>query len=160
MNNHTFRPAEPNHNIATFGAGCFWGVEHYFYQINGVLSTKVGYGGGSTPSPNYKSICQGDTGHAELLHLLFDSDVIPYNILVEKFFDCHDPTQLNRQGPDVGDQYRSVIFTHDDAQHQIAQHIKQQLTEQHKYLHPIVTKIEPYRNCTTAEEYHQKYFMK
>lgn len=160
MNNDIFIPTDETEDIATFGAGCFWGVEHYFYKINGVLSTMVGYGGGTTPSPSYKSICQGDTGHAELLHLLFDKNTISYQILVEKFFDCHDPTQLNRQGPDIGDQYRSVIFTHDDAQYDIAGNAKNTLSAQRKYLHPIVTKIEPYRDFTKAEDYHQKYFMK
>jgi peptide-methionine (S)-S-oxide reductase len=145
---------------ATFGAGCFWGVELRFQQEPGVLETAVGYEGGKTDKPSYKDVCTDATGHAEVVEIEFDPDRISYQRLVELFFELHDPTQLNRQGPDWGTQYRSVIFVHDDAQEVVALQTIARLTAEKKFPKPIVTQVVPAETFWRAEEYHQKYLEK
>lgn len=140
---------------ATFGAGCFWGVQLTFDQMPGVIKSSVGYSGGSRPHPTYAQVCSDATGHAEVVDLEFDPAVVSYDTLVRRFFDLHDPTQLNRQGPDVGSQYRSVIFYHSDAQRETAEKIKAEVAG--KYNKPVVTLVEPAAAFWPAEEYHQKY---
>lgn len=145
---------------ATFGAGCFWGVEAKFQQITGVTETSVGYMGGSTESPTYEDVCSDATGHAEVLHLTFDPAVVSYESLLDTFFKLHDPTTLNRQGPDIGSQYRSIIFTHTPHQERLAKEKIDGLTREGRFGRPIVTRIEPAAKYWRAEEYHQKYLMK
>lgn len=145
---------------ATFGAGCFWGVEEAFRTVPGVKSTEVGFMGGHTTDPSYKEVCAGDTGHAEVVHIEYDENETSYEKLLTIFWDLHDPTQMNRQGPDVGYQYRSVIFYHTEEQHQQAVASKEALSSSGKYSKPIVTAIEPAGTFYKAEEYHQKYFLK
>ncbi len=146
--------------IATFGAGCFWGVEEVFRTMEGVLSTAVGYMGGTKDTPSYQDVCTGETGHAEVVQVEFDPDVIDYASLVDIFFDNHNPTQLNRQGPDVGTQYRSVVFIEDDAQASIAAEKREALEKTERFARPIVTIIEEATTFWPAEEYHQQYLMK
>lgn len=143
---------------ATFGAGCFWGVEEAFDGLNGVLSTRVGYTGGSVPDPTYKDVCSGDTGHAEVVEIEFDSNKISYEELLKIFWKIHDPTTVNRQGPDIGTQYRSVIFTHSEEQKKLAEASKEKAAK--RFEKPIVTQIIPATTFFEAEEYHQKYFKK
>lgn len=143
---------------ATFGAGCFWGVEAAFQNIKGINSTTVGYMGGTTENPTYQQVCTGSTGHAEVVHLNFDPTIISYKQLLEIFWRIHDPTQHNRQGPDVGSQYRSVIFYHNNHQKQTAKHSKQQQQTQNNK--EITTEITPAKTFYPAEEYHQKYYEK
>lgn len=145
---------------ATFGAGCFWGVETAFRKITGVLSTQVGYCGGTTDDPTYKEVCTGKTGHAEVVQIEFNPDVISYNNLLEIFWNIHDPTTLNRQGPDIGTQYRSVIFCHNDEQQKLADTLKSKLNLSSKFKSKIITEIVPYKEFFQAEEYHQQYFEK
>ena len=145
---------------ATFGAGCFWGVEETFRRVPGVISTRVGYSGGSHNQPTYEQVCSGRTGHAEVTEVTFDPTIVSYENLLDVFWKCHDPTQLNRQGPDVGTQYRSVIFTHDDSQEVTAETSRQALKESGRFSRPIVTYIEPAGAFWEAEEYHQQYFAK
>lgn len=140
---------------AIFAAGCFWGVQFYFDQIPGVLQTKVGYTGGHTASPTYEQVCAHTTGHAEAVYVAFDATKVSYQTLVKHFFRLHDPTQLNRQGPDVGDNYRSAIFVANDAQRAIAEQEKQ--AAQTAWPRPIVTAIEQEHVFYPAEDYHQKY---
>lgn len=142
---------------AYFAAGCFWGVQYYFDQIPGVIKSRVGYMGGKVKSPTYEQVCNGDTGHAEAVELEFDPDVVPYTTLLKHFFRLHDPTQLNRQGPDVGDQYRSAVFYVDDEQKQQAEATIQQLRDEKKFKGGIVTQIAPATDFYQAEDYHQKY---
>ena len=145
---------------ATFGAGCFWGVEEDFRVLPGVLVTRVGFMGGHVDRPSYERVCQGDTGHAEVVHLTFDPHVISYKKLLNRFWDIHNPTQLNRQGPDVGYQYRSVIFFHTEEQKRLAEESKQGLINSKKYTEPVVTAIEKASTFFEAEEYHQHYVLK
>ena len=145
---------------ATFGAGCFWCVEDIFRTTRGVTSTMVGYGGGHTKNPTYEQVCTDMTGHAELVQVEFDPAVLPYEKLLDVFWDSHDPTQLNRQGPDVGTQYRSAIFYHDSEQQKVAQESKEKLEKSGKYGKKIVTEIKPAPEFYKAEEYHQKYYVK
>jgi peptide-methionine (S)-S-oxide reductase len=145
---------------ATFGAGCFWGVELAFQTLPGVVSTAVGYEGGQTLNPTYKDVCTDETGHAEVIEVDFDPKLISYETLLEKFFDLHDPTTLNRQGPDVGTQYRSVIFFHSPEQKEKAETLKNKLTKLGKFKRPIVTQIVPAETFYRAEEYHQRYLEK
>jgi peptide-methionine (S)-S-oxide reductase len=143
---------------ATLAAGCFWGVEAIFRALPGVVATSVGYTGGQTDNPTYEQVCTGTTSHAEAVELYFDPQVITYASLLDLFFDRHDPTTLNRQGPDVGTQYRSVIFYHDDAQKQAAQAAVSKAQPQ--FAHPIVTQLEAATVFYAAENYHQQYFEK
>ena len=143
---------------AMFGAGCFWGVEASFSKLPGLLQTAVGYSGGKTDQPTYKQVCAGTTGHAEVLWLEFDPSVITYQKLVTHFFGMHDPTQVDRQGPDFGTQYRSMIYYYSDAQRQTAEAVKAEAARKHA--RPIATRIEPTQMFWRAEEYHQKYFEK
>lgn len=143
---------------AIFGAGCFWGVQVAFDHMPGVLSTSVGYSGGKRERPTYEQVCSSATGHAEVIEVNFDPAQVSYQQLVEKFFDLHDPTQLNRQGPDIGTQYRSVIFYTTPEQQAVAEQVKLALAPQHS--RPIVTVIEPAQTFWPAEEYHQKYLEK
>lgn len=140
---------------ATFAAGCFWGVQFYFDQIPGVLSSTAGYTGGRTKNPSYEEVCRHITGHAEAVELEFDPEMVSYENLLRHFFRIHDPTQLNRQGPDVGDNYRSAIFYHSNEQKMVAKQILSEL--QPDFKDPIVTQIEPAGVFYPAEGYHQKY---
>jgi peptide-methionine (S)-S-oxide reductase len=143
---------------ATFGAGCFWGVEAAFRQLEGVTKTEVGYEGGALENPSYEDVCSHTTGHAEVVEVTYDPDRIAYEDLLEVFWAKHDPTQLNRQGWDVGDQYRSVIFFHDEEQRLAAEAAKQR--EQGRHRRQIVTLVEPAQTFWPAEDYHQQYLEK
>ena len=145
---------------ATFGAGCFWGVEAAFRKIKGVVSTTVGYSGGSSKNPTYKDVCSGRTGHAEVVQVEYDPSETSYEELLKVFWGVHDPTQLNRQGPDVGTQYRSAIFFHNAKQEAAAKATKAHLEGSGRYRKPIVTEIIPASEFYAAEEYHQQYFDK
>ena len=145
---------------ATFGAGCFWCVEDIFRTTKGVQSTAVGYGGGHTKNPTYEEVCTDETGHAELVQVEYDPSILPYEKLLDVFWSSHDPTQLNRQGPDIGTQYRSVIFCHDSEQEKIAMQSKANLDSSGKFGKKIVTEIKPAPEFYKAEEYHQKYYVK
>ena len=145
---------------ATFGAGCFWGVEAAFRQVKGVASTEVGYSGGWKEQPTYKDVCYGRTGHAEIVQVTYDPSVVPYDKLLDVFWEIHDPTTLNRQGPDVGEQYRSVIFFHNTEQEAAARASKEALGRSGIHKRDIVTQIEPAAPFYIAEEYHQQYFEK
>lgn len=145
---------------ATFGAGCFWGVEAEFRKISGVVSTLVGYGGGKKENPTYQEVCTDTTGHAELVEVTFDPAKVSYEQLLEVFWQNHDPTTRNRQGPDVGSQYRSVIFYHSPAQEASARASKEKLDKSGKFRRPIVTEIAPAPPFYKAEEYHQRYLEK
>jgi peptide-methionine (S)-S-oxide reductase len=146
--------------LATFGAGCFWGVEEVFRQIPGVKNTTVGYMGGTTENPTYEEVCTDQTGHAEVVQVEYDPEQVTYEDLLDVFWNNHNPTTLNRQGPDVGTQYRSVIFYHTDEQKQAAEASKKQLDQSGKWKDPIVTQIEPAGTFWRAEEYHQRYLQK
>lgn len=145
---------------ATFGAGCFWGVEATFQQIPGVTATAVGYEGGTLENPGYKDVCTDRTGHAEVVEVDFDPAQVSYTALLEKFFALHDPTQVNRQGPDWGTQYRSVIFFHSPEQQAEAQQLIERLTAEKRFSKPIATQVVPAETFWRAEEYHQKYLEK
>ena len=146
--------------IATFGAGCFWGVEQRFGKINGVVSTVVGYTGGKMENPTYKDVCTDKTGHAEVVRVTYDPSIVSYEELLEYFWDMHNPTTLNRQGWDVGTQYRSAVFYHNEEQKEAAMKLKEKLDKSGKYKNPIVTEIVPAGKFYRAEEYHQKYHEK
>ena len=146
---------KPGHELAAFAAGCFWGVEDAFRQIPGVTATAVGYTGGHTDVPTYEDVCRHDTGHAETVLVEFDPAVIPYDRLLRAFFQIHDPTTVDRQGPDEGDQYRSEVFTFSEAQAAAAKAAKAQA--QPRFSTPVVTKIEPIGRFFVAEGYHQQY---
>jgi peptide-methionine (S)-S-oxide reductase len=145
---------------ATFGAGCFWGVEETFRKLKGVTSTAVGYAGGTTEKPTYEDVCTDETGHAEVVQIEFDPGQISYAQLLEVFWSNHNPTTMNRQGPDVGTQYRSVIFYHSPEQKKIAEASKAKLAESGRFPRPIVTQIESAPTFWRAEEYHQQYLAK
>jgi peptide-methionine (S)-S-oxide reductase len=142
---------------AVFAAGCFWGVQAAFDETPGVMATEVGYTNGRTENPTYDDVCSHTSGHAEAVSVTFDPAKVSFESLVEKFFTLHDPTQLNRQGPDVGDQYRSGIFTIDAEQEKIARAVKDKLEKSGRFKRPIATIIEPLKKFWRAEEYHQKY---
>ena len=145
---------------ATFGAGCFWGVEARFQQVPGVTATAVGYEGGKLDSPMYKDVCTDATGHAEVVEIDFDPAKVSYQQLLDLFFELHDPTQLNRQGPDWGNQYRSAVFYHSPDQEAAAKQVIARLTEEKRFSKPIVTQVVPAETFWRAEEYHQKYLEK
>ena len=146
--------------VATFGAGCFWGVEAAFRQLEGVVDTAVGYMGGTLDNPTYQQVCSKTTGHAEVVQVEFDPERVGYTDLLRTFWSEHDPTQLNRQGPDVGSQYRSEIFFHDEEQQRLAEESKEHLDSIGQYDSPIVTEIGSADTFWRAEEYHQRYFEK
>jgi peptide-methionine (S)-S-oxide reductase len=143
---------------ATFAAGCFWGVESVFEQVNGVTSTRVGYTGGRTDQPTYRDVCSHRTGHAEAVEVDYDPARVSYERLLDIFWSNHDPTQVDRQGPDVGDQYRSAIFVHDAEQERAALKSKERLEASGRFRKPIATQVVPAGMFWEAEEYHQKYF--
>jgi methionine-S-sulfoxide reductase len=143
---------------ATFGAGCFWGVEAAFRRLDGVSSTRVGYAGGQAQKPTYQEVCTSGTGHAEVVEVTYDEATIPYEALLATFWAEHDPTQLNRQGPDIGDQYRSVIFVHDEAQRAAAEDSRNRV--QKRISRPVVTQLEDALPFWEAEDYHQQYLEK
>jgi peptide-methionine (S)-S-oxide reductase len=145
---------------ATFGAGCFWGVEAAFRQIKGVAATQVGYLGGNFENPSYRGVCTGKTGHAEVVEVEYDPSLVTYEKLLKVFWENHDPTQHNRQGPDVGAQYRSAIFFHTPEQEAAARASKQTLERDGKYKRPIAAEITPTSKFYRAEEYHQQYLEK
>jgi peptide-methionine (S)-S-oxide reductase len=146
--------------FATFGAGCFWGVQKSFDDLKGVIETLVGYEGGHLANPTYEQVCDHQTGHTEVVQIRFHPAEISYQELIATFFEIHDPTQMNRQGPDIGEQYRSVIFYHSDKQKELAQKAKKTLDSSGKYNTAIVTAIESAQQFYKAEEYHQKYLAK
>jgi peptide-methionine (S)-S-oxide reductase len=145
---------------ASFAAGCFWGVEAAFRQVDGVLGTAVGYSGGRTENPTYESVCSGRTGHAETVEVEYDPAKVTYERLLDVFWENHDPTTLNRQGPDVGEQYRSAIFFQTPEQEKAAIASKENLEKSGRYKRPIVTEITPASAFYRAEEYHQRYLEK
>ena len=145
---------------ATFAAGCFWGVEAAFRQVEGVVSTRVGYTGGTIANPKYEQVCSGKTGHAEAVEIEYDPSQVSYEQLLNVFWENHDPTTLNRQGPDVGAQYRSAVFFNNPEQGTAARASKDKLQQSGKYKRPIVTEITPAPEFYRAEEYHQQYFEK
>ncbi|MEN9334758.1 MAG: hypothetical protein RLY35_1938 [Bacteroidota bacterium] len=142
----------------TLGAGCFWCVEAAFMQLKGVVSAKSGYSGGWVKNPSYKEVCNGTTGHAEVVQIVFDSTIIDVPTILEAFFSVHDPTQLNRQGNDIGTQYRSAIFYHNDGQKIIAEKAVNAAEESHEWSSPIVTEIKPFEAFYPAEDYHDNYY--
>jgi peptide-methionine (S)-S-oxide reductase len=145
---------------ATFAAGCFWGVEEAFRQLPGVVSTQVGYAGGATERPTYQDVCTDRTGHAEVVEVEYDPERVSYEQLLDVFWSAHDPTQLNRQGPDVGTQYRSAIFFHTPEQEAAARQSKESLGQSGRYRRPVVTAIVPAMTFWPAEDYHQQYLAK
>lgn len=146
--------------IATVAAGCFWGVEDAFQALPGVVATRVGYSGGHMDNPTYQNVCSHDTGHAEAVEITFDPLQISYEAILDVFWNCHDPTQINRQGPDFGEQYRSVIFCHSEEQHFKAIASRDSLERSHKFRRSISTQIVPASFFWEAEAYHQKYHLK
>lgn len=145
---------------AVFAAGCFWGIEETFRNVKGVLSTRVGYTGGKTENPTYKEVCTDTTGHAEAVEVEFDPGIVSYRELLKVFWDIHDPTTMDRQGPDIGSQYRSAIFYADSYQERLAKESREELERSGLYRRPIVTEITPATAFYPAEECHQKYLMK
>jgi peptide-methionine (S)-S-oxide reductase len=143
---------------ATFGGGCFWCLEAVFERVKGVKSVVSGFAGGTVPRPSYEMVCTGLTGHAEVVQIDYDPEVVSYDKLLEIFFECHDPTTLNRQGPDEGTQYRSIILYHNDAQKKAARQMYEELTEAHAFADPIVTQLVPLTKFYPAEKYHQNYY--
>ncbi len=146
------------YSVATFGAGCFWCVEAVFERLKGVEKVISGYTGGSVPNPTYKQVCEGNTGHAEVCRIYYDPEVVTFEELLEVFWQTHDPTTLNRQGNDVGTQYRSAVFYHDDKQKELAEFYKKKLDESAVFNSPVVTEIVPATQFYVAEDYHQNYF--
>jgi peptide-methionine (S)-S-oxide reductase len=149
---------DQNTERATFGSGCFWCTEAVFQQLRGVQSVQSGYSGGHSANPTYEQVCSGRTGHAEVIQITFDPKLISFDELLNVFWKTHDPTTPNRQGHDVGTQYRSAIFYHNDDQQRIAEAYKEQLNASGTFGAPIVTEITPFRNIYPAEQYHQNYF--
>ncbi len=159
----TIRPGAPMEDgmkQAMFGAGCFWGVEAAFRQIEGVVATAVGYSGGHTEKPTYQDVCGHETGHAEVVHVTYDPETVRYDRLLEVFWSIHNPTTMNRQGPDVGAQYRSAIFVYDEDQRATAEASKQALEDSDTLSRPVVTEITDAGTFWRAEEYHQQYYEK
>jgi len=149
-----------SHKTASFAAGCFWGVEARFREVEGVVDAAVGYMGGHVDNVNYKQVCTGDTGHAETVQLTYDDEVLSYEQLLDEFFSLHNPTTLNRQGPDFGSQYRSAIFWHDEEQHDLAQKKIAEVDASGRWPNPVVTRVSPAQTFWRAEEYHQRYLEK
>lgn len=147
-------------SLATFAAGCFWHVQYVFSKLPGVVSTQAGYTGGTLINPKYEDTHDGKSGHAEAVEVKFDPEHISYSELIEEFWKLHDPTQINRQGPDVGSQYRSAIFYHDEEQKKIAEESRHKLEHTHIFQNPIATEIVPVKTFYPAEEYHQNYVEK
>ncbi|MDA1330095.1 MAG: peptide-methionine (S)-S-oxide reductase MsrA [Chloroflexi bacterium] len=145
---------------AVFGAGCFWGVEHAFNKLDGVSEAVSGFMGGDVADPSYQLVCTGETGHVEVVEVTYDPEVVSYADLLDTFWAVHDPTQLNRQGPDIGEQYRSVIFVNNEEQGKQAEEAMQALMEAGRYPKQVVTEIEPEGEFYRAEEYHQRYYAK
>ncbi|HOZ13177.1 MAG TPA: peptide-methionine (S)-S-oxide reductase MsrA [Tenuifilaceae bacterium] len=150
--------SEKQIEVATLGAGCFWCVEAIFSRLDGVIKVESGYSGGIVKNPTYKAVCEGNTGHAEVIQVTFNPSKIPFSKILEVYFKTHDPTTLNRQGADIGTQYRSVIFYHSDTQKTTAEEIKKKLNDAGIWNSPIVTEIEPYVVFFKAEDYHQDYY--
>ena len=150
----------PGIEFATFAAGCFWGVELEFRRVKGVRDALVGYEGGTTSNPTYRDVCSATTGHAEVVQVEFDPSEVSFDHLLDVFFALHNPTTLNRQGPDVGTQYRSAIFYHDDAQKAAAESMVTALGEEGRFRSPIVTQVVPATTFYKAEDYHQRYLEK
>lgn len=150
--------AESKSEQATLGGGCFWCLEPVFQELRGVRSVSVGYAGGTVPNPSYRQVCTGSTGHAEVARIEFDPDEISFADLLRVFFSVHDPTTLNRQGPDVGSQYRSIILSHDDGQKETAKKVMQEISQSGLWDAPLVTQVEPLDVYYPAEDYHQEYF--
>ena len=155
--NTSFLPVD-NLDTVTLGAGCFWCVETIFEQLKGVQAVQSGYSGGTTIDPTYKEVCTGETGHAEVCQISYDPQMISFDDILEVFWNIHDPTTLNRQGADVGTQYRSVIFYHSEEQRKIAEESKKKWNDSGAFKQPIVTEIAPFTNFYKAEDYHQDYF--
>jgi peptide-methionine (S)-S-oxide reductase len=151
-------PAGVKTEVATFGTGCFWCTEAVFQELKGVVKVYSGYMGGHVANPSYEEVCSGTTGHAECLQVFYDPEVLSYDELLEVFWESHDPTQLNRQGNDIGTQYRSAIFYHTEEQREKAEHYKTQLDKEGAYPNPIVTEITPATTFYPAEDYHQDYY--
>ncbi|MBU8870928.1 MAG: peptide-methionine (S)-S-oxide reductase MsrA [Gemmatimonadales bacterium] len=149
-----------NRETATLGGGCFWCLEAIFMEMEGVHSVASGYAGGDNPDPTYQEVCSGSTGHAEVIQVTFDPTITTYRELLAAFFTIHDPTTLNRQGADVGSQYRSAIFTHSSAQEQEAREVITALEKEHVYSSPVVTEVAPFLKFYKAEEYHQDYYQR
>ena len=158
MKEETTIPAGLTTDTATFATGCFWCTEAIFQELKGVLKATSGYSGGTVAHPSYEEVCTGTTGHAECLQIIYDPKVISFDELLEVFWESHDPTSLNRQGNDVGTQYRSAIFYHNPEQKQKAEHYKSELDKSGAYNKPIVTEITPYKVFYPAENYHQNYY--
>lgn len=152
------RMTTSHHEKATFGAGCFWCVEAAFQHVPGVLSVVSGYAGGTAPNPTYEQVCSGTTGHTEVVHITFDSKVISYSELLDIFWEIHDPTTPNRQGNDIGPQYRSIILYHSDEQKRLAEQKKRELSDSGIWKKPVITEIVPFTAFYKAEDYHQNYF--
>ncbi|MBI2652639.1 peptide-methionine (S)-S-oxide reductase MsrA [Candidatus Woesearchaeota archaeon] len=146
--------------IATFAAGCFWGVEHAFSKVKGVVNTTAGYTAGHFKNPSYEDVCSDETGHAEAVQVEYDPSIVSYEKLLDVFWSIHDPTQWHRQEPDIGSQYRSAVFYHNEEQKKAAIASKEKLEKSGKYKKPIVTEIAPSSTFYKAEEYHQKYWLK
>jgi peptide-methionine (S)-S-oxide reductase len=146
--------------VATLAGGCFWCLEAVFDELQGVVSVESGYSGGHVPHPTYQQVCEGDTGHAEVVQITFDPEIISYRDLLRVFFTIHDPTTLNRQGNDIGTQYRSAIFYHDEEQKKIAEEVIAELEAAHVWDDPIVTEVTPFEAFYRAEDYHQEYFVR
>lgn len=160
--NHNIREGMMSDNtkysIATLGEGCFWCSEAIFQRVKGVVKVESGYSGGTIPNPTYEQVCSGKTGHAEVVQIRFDPIIISFKEILEIFFSTHDPTSLNRQGADVGTQYRSVIFYHNEEQKKIAEEMKEKLNTSKIWNEPIITEISPFKNFYKAEDYHQNYY--
>ena len=151
-------PSKAGLQLATFGSGCFWCTEAIFQQVNGVVKIESGYSGGKGKNPTYHEVCSGQTGHAEVIQLTYDPEKVSYDELLEFFWKSHDPTTLNKQGADVGTQYRSVIFYHNDDQKKLAEEYKDKLNASGAFTGPIVTEISPFTAFYKAEDYHQNYY--
>jgi peptide-methionine (S)-S-oxide reductase len=149
----------PATDTATLGAGCFWCVEAAYQQLNGVLKVSSGYSGGHVSNPTYEQVCEKNTGHAEVTQIVYDPTIISFDELLEVFWQIHDPTTLNRQGNDVGPQYRSVVYYHNEEQKEKALHYKEQLNKSGAWKDPVITEVSPYKKFYEAEDYHQNYYL-